>query len=331
VSAHISFADARFPVADGETVLDCLTRNGIAVPHSCCAGVCQSCLMQATAGDVPAAAQAGLKPTFVKQALFLACQCRPAGDMTVALPGGEGRGMPALVVHRDMLNHNVLRLRLKPDGPFACEPGQYITLINGAGTARSYSVANDPGVEGYIELHIRLLADGLMSRYLMNEAAIGTSVDIRGPAGGCFYAGGEDKSYPIVLAGTGTGLAPLYGVARQALAKGHRGPIHLFHGALRVDDLYLVEHLQSLARGHENVRYMPCVLNGEARQFYHPGHIEEAVMTALPQDKAAVRLFLCGAPDFVNALKRKAFLAGVRSAHIFADAFLPTRQQQAAA
>jgi len=54
----------------------------------------------------------------------------------------------------------------------ACEPGRYITLINGAGTARNASVANNPG-EGHIELHIRLLADGLLSQYLMKEITMG--------------------------------------------------------------------------------------------------------------------------------------------------------------
>lgn len=329
--AHISFSESSFAAEEGETVLDCLTRNGIPVPHACRSGVCQSCLMQATDGDIPPAAQSGLKPTYRQQGFFLSCQCRPTGDMTVRLPHGEGVDTPVQIVRRDMLNHNVLCLHLKPGATFPCEPGQYVTLMNDAGVARSYSIANDPGADGLIELHIRLLSDGVMSRFLMTDAEIGTFMNMRGPAGTCFYVPEADMTYPMILAGTGTGLAPLYAIARQALGKGHRGPIHLFHGALREADLYLVADLQALARAHADFHYVPCVLGGDAGRFYRCGNIEEIAMAAMPADKRAVRLFLCGAPELVKSLRRKAFLAGIGSAHIFADAFLPSKSAGAAA
>ena len=331
MAAHISFSGVRFPVAEGETVLECLTRNGVNVPHACCAGVCQSCLVQATAGEIPAAAQAGLKPTYVKQGLLLACQCKPTGDLAVRLAEGSGLDMPVQVLDRAMLNHNVMRLRLGFAPAFACEPGQYVTLANTAGLARSYSVANDPAHDGYVELHIRLLPGGLMSTFLDAEARVGLSMVLRGPAGNCFYAPEGGGEFPMVLAGTGTGLAPLYGIARQALAKGHAGHITLFHGALRESDLYLVEALQGLQAAHGNFSYVPCVLGGTAESFYRCGNVEDMVMASLPADTPATRLFLCGAPEFVKSLKRKAFLKGVRSAHIYADAFLPAKSVASAA
>src|SRR5690606_38122785 len=124
---------------------------------------------------------------------------------------------PVDIAQREMLNHNVLRICLKTDAAFTCEPGQYITLINPDGAARSYSVANDPVADGHVELHIRLLADGLMSRFLMRDGAVGSRLTLRGPAGSCFYAADADSTFPIILAGTGTGLAPLYGIIKQAL------------------------------------------------------------------------------------------------------------------
>lgn len=328
MTAHIACGGNTYPAAAGETVLDCLMRHGVAVPHACRSGVCQSCLMQAD-GPVPESAQKGLKPTFQKQNLFLACQCTPTDDMTVRLPDAAGVDTPAVISGIDYLNHNVLRLSLTPGAAFDCEPGQYITLINSDGVARSYSIANNPARDGHIELHVRLLPNGLMSDYLKDRAKAGTAVTIRGPAGNCFYVPDEGPDYPILLAGTGTGLAPLYGIARHALEREHRGDIHLFHGALRDTDLYLVDQLQDLAARHPNFRYIPCVLNGAADQFYVTGNIEDVVMAAVPEKKALTRLFLCGAPELVNALKRKAFLGGLASRHIFADAFLPSKPANA--
>ena len=324
MSARIFYGASRYEVGEGESVLDCLTRHGVSVPHSCRSGVCHSCLMHAGEGAIPESAQNGLKPAYKKQNLFLACQCIPETDMSVGPPDGVALDTDAVITAKDMLNAAVMRLRLATPTPYECEPGQYLTLINAAGLARSYSVANDPRQDHFIELHVRLMKDGAMSNFLLASDP-GEPFVVRGPAGSCFYVPEEGDDYPIVLAATGTGLAPIYGVLRAALARGHLGPLQLFHGALREAELYYVAELQALAADHPNVRYVPCVLEGEQGRFYTAGHIEAAVMDALPADKDATRLFLCGAPDFVNSLRRKAFLGGLASKHIFADAFLPAK------
>ena len=105
----------------------------------------------------------------------------------------------------------------------------------------------------------------------------------------------------------------------------------LVHGAVVEEDLYLVEELQALARSHGNVRYVPCVLKGATSAGIEAGNIESLVLSGLPPQKAAARLFLCGAPEFVAGLRRKAFLAGLASKHIFADPFLPAKPIPAAA
>lgn len=331
MTARVTYDERTFVAEENETVLDCLSRHGVGIPHSCRSGVCQSCLMQLTDGAMKPDAQKGLKPTLQKQNLFLACQFEATGDVSVALPESAGLDYSATVVAKRMLNHNVLQLLLRTDAAFPCEPGQYLTLINGDGVARSYSIANDPARDNHIELHIRLLSDGLMSKYLAERLSMNDRLTVRGPAGNCFYVAEAETGYPMVLAGTGTGLAPLYGIATQALRHGHKGAVQLFHGALRHDDLYLVDELQSLAKQHTNFTYEPCVLHGQEGNFYRPGNIEDIVLKSLPPDRPKTRVFLCGAPELVNGLKRKAFLSGVASKHIFADPFLPSRPADRAA
>lgn len=324
MSAHIGYGNAQFEARSDESVLDCLTRNGVSVPHACRSGVCQSCLMHADEGQIPEAAQKDLQPAYKKQDMFLACQCRPEGDMRVSLPEHGLLDIHAIVSAKEMLNHNVMRVRLLTPTPYECEPGQYITLLNADGLARSYSVANNPDADHFIELHVRLFKDGAMSAFLAG-ANLGDSLIVRGPAGKCFYVAEGQRDYPLMLAGTGTGLAPLYGILRAALAQGHTGPIHLFHGVISEGDLYLDRALQDLAAQHSNLLYTPCVLNGTDGKGYFAGQIETAVMTAVPAEKDSARLFLCGAPEFVNGMRRKAFLAGLSSKHIFADPFLPAK------
>jgi CDP-4-dehydro-6-deoxyglucose reductase len=297
-----------------ESVLDALLRSGIAVAHSCKAGVCGSCLMRATpASAIPAKAQAGLKDAWRANGYFLACVCHPEQDL-IAGPVGDEARVAVSIASLHQLSASVLRVRLVSESPFEYRPGQYITLFRDDGLARSYSIASLPA-EGVLELHVRLLPNGRMGQWLASGAAIGAEMHIQGPSGECFYLDGREDQ-PLLLAGTGTGLAPLYGIARDALRLSHRAPVHLFHGAATAEGLYLEEELRGLAATHENFHYTPTVLATD-------GPIDRAILNQFPKLNGW-RAFLCGDPSIVQSLKRKLFLAGAALNDIHADAFLPS-------
>lgn len=316
------------PVRPGETVLDCLLRHRIAVPHSCKAGACQTCLMRATSGVVPEAAQQGLRDTLRAQNYFLACSCEPAEDLTVIL-GGTAQRSAARIVSLKPLNETVLRVRLVFEAEFAYRPGQFATLLREDGLARSYSLASLPH-ETELELHVRLIPGGAMSGWLRQTALPGTPVWLQGPAGNCFYVPGA-AGEPLLLAGAGTGLAPLYGIVRDALRQGHTGEIHLFHGALTTAGLYLTSELLALAQEHTNFHYVRSVLHGDASpaspEVDHPeveqGELAHSILSRFPK-LGGWKGYICGDPALVTMLKKKVFLAGMASKAIYADAFLPS-------
>ena len=321
----LTYKNTTFTLNKGESVLDCLLRMQINVPYACKSGACQSCMMQATDGRIPPASQVGLKPTYKQQNMFLACQCYPEGNLHLQDADGPGTSVTAHISAHKLLNHHTLQLRLTFDGEFPCHPGQYLTLTNINGMARSYSIANNPGKDGYIELHIRLYPTGRMGQWLANPANHKNPLTLRGPAGQCFYVPHKPNTFPIVLAGTGTGLSPLYGIINEALAHKHQGPITLFHGARNEEGLYLVDTLQHLAATHKNFRYVPCVLSAPSSKTIQQGHIQDIVLSHLPADKAHTHLYLCGTPETITPLKTQAFLAGIASKNIYVDAFLPSK------
>jgi NAD(P)H-flavin reductase/ferredoxin len=299
---------------EGESVLDALLRSGVDVPFSCKSGVCGSCLMRAAEpGGVPAAAQAGLKDTWKAAGYFLACQCKPETDIAASPAGSEAR-VAAVITELTSLSDSVLRVRLKPAGAFEYRAGQFVTVFRADGLARSYSLASLP-VERDLELHVRVFANGRMSGWLAGGSPVGVEVQIQGPSGECFYLGGREDQ-PLLLAGTGTGLAPLLGVARDALRQGHRGPIHLVHGAANHDGLYHHELLAGLSADHGNVNVWQTTLDAD-------GPLDKAVLGRFPS-LAGYRVFLCGDPKLVQSLRKRAYLAGAALNDIHADAFLPS-------
>ncbi len=295
-------------VAPGQTALDALLGAGVSIPHSCRAGACQSCLLQATAGEIPPSSQQGLKPALIAQGYLLACLCRPEADLHLTAPG-PGARVPALITKLTWLSDSVLQVHLTTSESLDHRPGQYLTLLRDDGLARSYSIAGQE-----IELHVRRIPGGAMSNWLA-DVEPGTPVTLQGPAGDCFYTPG-DPHQPLLLAGAGTGLAPLYGILRDALRRDHQGPIWLYHGALNESGLYLTAELEALAATYPNFQYRPTL-------FHRDGPLPEVLSAAHPK-LAGWRGFVCGDPQIVNILKKRLFLAGMASRAISADAFLPS-------
>ena len=318
----VRWGDQTFQLNDNEAVLDALLRNGVRVSYACKSGSCGSCMLKTQSGAVPARAQAGLKDSWKQQGYFLACVCVPEGDLAVGPLGAEAR-IGATILALANLSASVKQVRLRTDAALDFRAGQYITITRPDGLTRSYSIASLPE-EDLIELHVRLIPNGRMSGWLHHEARTGDRLTVLGPSGDCFYVPGKEDQ-PLLLAGTGTGLAPLWGVLRDALRCGHHGPIHVFHGAVHEAGLYLRDELRGLARLHGHVNYTPVLLNGEPSPETAIGAIDRVILDRFPK-LAGWRAYMAGDPSIVRSLKMQLFLAGVGSRDIFADAFLPSAE-----
>ncbi|MCK4708818.1 MAG: 2Fe-2S iron-sulfur cluster binding domain-containing protein, partial [Gammaproteobacteria bacterium] len=261
--AQLKYKDNVLNVSAGSTVLDTLLEHGHEVPNNCRAGACQSCMMQVTKGKVPERSQQGLKDSHKAKGLFLACSCEPEEDLNIQLPDAHQLRIPATVSQINKLSSDVIELKLKTTEPYKYYAGQYVTLWRDEFLGRSYSLASLPQQDETLNFHIKLIPNGMFSGWVHDELQVGDTLFVQGPAGDCFYTP-ENPQQNLLLIGTGTGLAPLYGIIHDALQQGHTGEIHLFHGALNPSGLYLMEDLSILEQQHHNIKYHPCVFNSEA-------------------------------------------------------------------
>lgn len=317
--AIITYKGENYTCKEDETVLACLLRHRVFVPNACQSGVCQSCMMKAVKGTPPEVAQTGLKDTLVAQQHFLACICKPQEDLEVSLYDAAKDWMLAEVLEKSLLNESVLRLRLKPQHKIDYQAGQFINVKGQDGeTIRSYSLASLP-TDDYLELHIKRVPDGKVSTYLHDVVGVGDSLSIMGATGDCFYTN-RDLEQPLLMIGVGTGLAPLYGVVRDALAQGHTGSIALYHGSLATQGLYYIDELRELSNQYESLSYTPCVLHGDAPEGGEKGDIQQIVKANLP-DLKNYRVYVCGDPQIVDAIKKQCFMSGASMSDIYSDPF----------
>lgn len=315
----LRFRGEAFQIEGEETVLECLERNGISRPSSCRSGHCQVCTMKCTSGKIPANSQIGLGPTQRKLGAFLPCVCRPEEDLSLE---ASDLSIVATTVHsHEMVAADIAQIRIARPAAMEVLPGQFIHICKSEETVRSYSVANRADSDGFLEVHVRAISNGAVSPWLVQDIRAGDAISIRGPFGSCFYTDdAPDKT--LILAGTSTGLAPLLGVLREALAQGHRGAIELYHGATSPDGLYLRDTLRELAQEHEQVAVFWSALQDSDRAAEVSDRpIGKWIESRHPKGKD-LRAYVCGAPAFVQQIKRGLFLAGTPLPEILSDPFV---------
>ncbi len=321
--ADISFAGESHALGADETVLECLERANHEIPFSCRNGICLTCMMRVRTGILPEASQAGLRDGQQQQGYFLPCVCRPEADLEIEAPADAELFGRAMVSEVTRLTASICRLRLRTATPLFYHAGQFVNLRRGDGLVRSYSLASVPRLDDSLELHIKRLGGGRMSNWIYDDLTVGEPLDIQGPNGDCYYIGGQPDR-PLLLIGNGSGLAPLYGILRDALADGHVGPIHLYHGSRMAKGLYYRDELQALAQANGNFHYTPC-LSGDSDEAQleraaKPGRAEAVALAEHP-DLSGWGVYLCGYPPMVQTAKKQAFLAGAGLQDILADSF----------
>jgi NAD(P)H-flavin reductase/hemoglobin-like flavoprotein len=156
----------------------------------------------------------------------------------------------------------VLTIRTDPARPLRYRPGQYLNVqvTQWPGLWRKYSIANAPRPDGSLDLHVRAVSGGRVSRALVRETCPGDTV-VLGPARGTMIVNDRSARDLLCVAG-GTGLAPIKAII-EGLADGSAPrptrSIHLFLGARRREDLYDLPDLWRLEAACPSLRVIPSL------------------------------------------------------------------------
>jgi NAD(P)H-flavin reductase/hemoglobin-like flavoprotein len=213
----------------------------------------------------------------------------------------------------------VLRLRADPAQPLPHRPGQYLSVqvTRWPRIWRKYSIANAPRPDGSLDLHVRAVPMGRVSRVLVHETGPGDTV-VLGPAGGTMVADDRSARDVLCVAG-GTGLAPIKaiieGLVDAAAPRAARG-ICLFFGARRREDLYDLPDLRRLESSCSFLRVIPAVSHDP--EF--PG-LQGMLPEVVRQHGSwqASEVFVSGPPAMVRATLR-VFAHRTSGEHVHVDA-----------
>lgn len=305
--AELSVGVRRWTVPTGSNLLDALNEAGLNVPYSCRAGSCHACLVHCLEGQPADALPEALALEKHAQGWRLACQCRVVGDLRVAVFDPLQDGIPAQVCAMDWLG-DVLRLRLRPERVLRYQAGQHVVLWNGS-VARPYSLASLPGEDDFLEFHIDCQRPGAFCDRARG-LQVGNVLRLGELRGGALHYDPDWQTRPLWLLAAGTGLAPLWGILREALRQGHEGQIKVVHVAHSAQGHYLAQALSELAGQHRQLS-VEWVIADQLQQALAGLRVESRQTMAL----------LCGSPASVERFARRLFIAGVPRNQVLADVF----------
>jgi len=231
---------------------------------------------------------------------------------------------------------------LKPhDGkalpPF--EPGQFLTFnlpipAEPKPIVRCYSLSDSPNHPDYYRVSIKRvppprdqpeIPPGRSSNYFHDQLNVGDIVDVKAPSGH-FYLDTSAHS-PVVLIGGGVGLTPVLSMLNTIAESGSKRETHFFYGVVNRGDHAFPEHLNTIAREHENIHLHVCYSKPgksdiEGEHFQHNGRVSVDLFKEVLESNN-FDYYLCGPPPMMNSLVKDLEEWGVPEKNIHFEAFGP--------
>lgn len=216
--------------------------------------------------------------------------------------------------------HDVTSWRLAPQTG-ALPPvlaGQCITIhtdMDGAAHARAYTLSSSPHDPFW---QITVKGVGRVSHHLRQTLRVGDSLTVDGPFGE-FYLTAEGAMPPLLLS-AGSGITPMWAMARDLLARDPAADIRFIHSARSPQDLIFAEPLQALAEAHSGLRVAHVLEQAPAT---HPwqGRLDAAMLRELAPDLLTREVYLCGPAPYMAAVVTLLRELGLPDAQLHQESF----------
>jgi CDP-4-dehydro-6-deoxyglucose reductase, E3 len=310
VQVTIKPSNHQFHLQEGETLLEGALREGYGLPYGCRSGACGTCKGRILAGTVDYGSyQPGTLTEEEKaQGKALFCCAKPLTDLVIearevaAVKDIQIKRLPCRVEKVQKLNHDVavLYLKLPANEKLRFLAGQYIDILMKNGKRRSFSLANAPHDDAFLELHVRNYPGGSFSNYVFNQLQERTILRFEGPLGTFFLR--EDSQKPMIFMAGATGFAPIKGIIEHAFYKGLKRRMILYWGVRTRADLYAAELPGRWEREHANFGFVP-VLSEPLPTDAWPGRtglVHQAILDDF-SDLSGYAVYACGPPAMVEA------------------------------
>jgi ring-1,2-phenylacetyl-CoA epoxidase subunit PaaE len=211
---------------------------------------------------------------------------------------------------------------------FAFRPGQHLTvrhLVDGADARRSYSICSTPerlATDGELQVGVKLIPDGVFSRYVSEELAVGDRVEVLPPLGHFTTNLAPERSRHYAAIVAGSGVTPVLSLVATALSVEPASRFTVLYGNRFVRSVMFVDELADLKDRYPDRLQLVHVLSREpGGSELLSGRLDEdrigRLLATLLDPSTVDEWFLCGPYGMVVGAQRVLAGAGVddRSVH----------------
>ncbi len=197
---------------------------------------------------------------------------------------------------------------------FGFQAGQYLTLavtVQGQEHWRCYSITSEPVAGLPITVLVRRVAGGRVSNWLCDHAQEGMVLKVLPPAGRFTLA---RPGQPVLLYAGGSGIAPVYALAREALQQG-APRVRLFYANRDRATAMLLTQLEALQKAA--AARLEVVYWFDAEQ----GLPTTQELAAQVEGLALGDAYLCGPEPFMQTVNTALQAVGLDTQHIHREDF----------
>jgi Na+-transporting NADH:ubiquinone oxidoreductase subunit F len=251
----------------------------------------------------------------------------------------------AEVVKIEDLNHNIKRIRLKPQqaDEFVFTPGQHVLLkapddyladwnkrynTSHKEIYRPYSFASNPSrrsdfdliIKHYVAPRGKDVPPGVMSTYVHKHLKVGDVVTLSNPVGKLYAQNDSDR--PIVVVAGGVGAAPFVCLLEHWFENkiNQNRKIYFFLGVRSRRDLMLHEEFTAWSRTKENFSYIPALSDPQKGDDWkgETGYIN-LVLDKHFKEPFDADVYLAGPPIMIRFTRKVLASKGIENKRIHRD------------
>lgn len=200
---------------------------------------------------------------------------------------------------------------------YAYDAGQFCTFrvaVDGAEHLRCYSMSSSPHVDADLQVTVKRVAGGVVSNWMIDSLAPGDAIDATRPAG-VFRLGDRDSGGTVVGFAAGSGITPIFSIAKTVLATTSR-PVRLLYANRDADSVIFAGALRDLV----------ARFGGRLEVLHHldvdAGFVDATTIERFLGGTSPGECFVCGPGPFMDVVEGSLLGAGVAEERIRIERFV---------
>ncbi|MBO9729704.1 MAG: 2Fe-2S iron-sulfur cluster binding domain-containing protein [Chitinophaga sp.] len=220
------------------------------------------------------------------------------------------------------------------DQPFIYQPGQFINLtliINDKTVTRSYSLSSVPGKDQQPAITVKAVPGGIMSNYILTHASDIKEWQVTGPFGAFVPVDTTWSAKHIVLLAGGSGITPLYSIARAVTERSPDTHVTLIYANRTPEEIIFSHDIASWQNSHpERIQVhhalsahgdaaLPNLVKGRLNKLV----TRKLIKQSIEEPHTNVHYFICGPTGLMKMHQEMLEAMQVPAENIFLEWFSP--------